>query len=242
GEHKSTSDQISVYVVREGDTLSQIAQMFNVTINTIKWNNDIKGNTLKPGETLIILPIAGVQHIVKKGDTVASIANRYKGDKEEIIAYNDLESGALTVGTVIIIPDGEIVPTSSSGFSGSRPTSGLKEYAGYYLRPVAGGRKTQGIHGYNGIDIAAPLGTPIMASADGEVIVSRNSGWNGGYGIYIVIRHPNGTQTLYAHNNSNTVSVGDSVKQGETIGYVGRTGKVTGSHVHFEIRGAKNPF
>ncbi|MEK9185596.1 MAG: M23 family metallopeptidase, partial [Patescibacteria group bacterium] len=98
------------------------------------------------------------------------------------------------------------------------------------------------IHGYNGIDIAAPLGTPIMASADGEVIVSRNSGWNGGYGIYIVIRHPNGTQTLYAHNNSNTVSVGDSVKQGETIGYVGRTGKVTGSHVHFEIRGAKNPF
>ena len=216
--------------------------MFNVTINTIKWNNDIKGNTLKPGETLIILPIAGVQHIVKKGDTVTSIANRYKGDKEEIIAYNDLESGALTVGTVIIIPDGEIVPTSSSGFSGSRPTSGLKEYAGYYLRPVAGGRKTQGIHGYNGIDIAAPLGTPIMASADGEVIVSRNSGWNGGYGIYIVIRHPNGTQTLYAHNNSNTVSVGDSVKQGETIGYVGRTGKVTGSHVHFEIRGAKNPF
>ncbi len=240
--HKPTSDQISIYVVREGDTLSQIAEMFNVTVNTIKWNNDIRSNTLRPGDTLVILPITGVRHTVKKGDTLASIAKLYKGDKDEIIAYNEI-TGTLVVGSVIIIPDGEITPTvSGSSTSGTR-VSGLKEYVGYYLRPVvAGGRKTQGIHGYNAVDLGAPIGTPIMASAPGEVIISRNGGWNGGYGIYVVIRHSNGTQTLYAHNNSNTVSAGDTVKQGDIIGYVGRTGKATGSHVHFEIRGGRNPF
>lgn len=241
--HKATSDQISIYVVRPGDTLSQIAEMFNVTVNTIKWGNDLSSNTLKEGQTLVILPISGVKHTVVKGDTIQSLVKKYKGDLEEILAYNDLSAdSSLSVGSVIIIPDGEIVasPVSSSVKLGS--TSGLKEYAGYYVRPIVGGKRSQGIHGYNGVDLAAPLGTPIIASADGEVIISRSSGWNGGYGSYIVIRHSNGTQTLYAHNSANTVSVGDSVSQGDVIGAVGKTGKATGYHVHFEIRGAKNPF
>ncbi len=244
---KPTSDQISVYVVHEGDTLSQIAEMFNVTVNTIKWGNDLKSNTLKVGETLVILPISGVRHTVEKGDTIDSLAKKYKGDKEEIIAYNNLSSDQkLEIGSVVIIPDGEVVPiVTSSVSSGSKAVSsgsGLKEYVGYYLRPIVGGRKSQGIHGYNAVDIAAPVGTPIMASADGEVIISRTGGWNGGYGNYIVIKHSNGTQTLYSHNNANYVSAGDTVKQGEVIGTVGKTGKVTGAHLHFEIRGAKNPF
>lgn len=243
--HKATSDQISIYVVREGDTLSQIAEMFDVTVNTIKWGNDLSSNTLKSGQTLVILPISGVKHTVVKGDKVATLAKKYKGDIEEILAYNNLKEGeSLTVGSVIIIPDGEVLPPpSSSTGSAVRPVnSSLKEYEGYYLRPIVGGRKTQGIHGYNGIDIAAPSGTPILASADGEVIISRSGGWNGGYGNYVVIRHSNGTQTLYSHNSKNNVSVGDTVKQGDVIGFVGATGKATGVHLHFEIRGAKNPF
>jgi len=72
--------------------------------------------------------------------------------------------------------------------------------------------------------------------------VSVNGGWNGGYGNYIVITHPNGTQTLYAHNSENVVSVGEKVIKGQLIGFIGSTGKSTGSHLHFEIRGAKNPF
>ena len=72
---KPTSDQISIYVVREGDTLSQIAEMFNVTVNTIKWGNDLSSNTLKVGDTLVILPISGVKHVVIKGDTITSLAN-----------------------------------------------------------------------------------------------------------------------------------------------------------------------
>ncbi len=239
--HKPGSDQISIYVVREGDTLSQIAEMFNVTVNTIKWGNDLSSNTLKVGDTLVILPISGVKHIVAKGDTVASLAKKYKGDADEIIAYNNLSSGeALSVGSEIIVPDGEVLASPSvPRLSGS---SGLKEYVGYYLRPIVGGKKTQGIHGYNGIDLGAPLGTSILAAADGEVIISRTGGWNGGYGNYIVVRHRNGTQTLYAHNSRNSVSVGDTVNQGDPIGAVGSTGKSTGPHLHFEIRGAKNPF
>lgn len=241
--HKPTSDQISIYVVREGDTLSQIAEMFNVTVNTVKWSNNLTSNTLKVGDTLVILPVSGVKHIVAKGDTVASIAKKYKGDADEILAYNNLQKGAsLAVGTVVIVPDGEVAAPSYSGSSSGSSVSGLKEYSGYYLRPIAGGRKTQSIHGYNGVDLAAPVGTPILASADGTVIISRTGGWNGGYGNYIVVKHLNGTQTLYAHNSKNNVSAGDSVKQGDIIGAVGSSGKSTGPHVHFEIRGAKNPF
>ena len=69
-----------------------------------------------------------------------------------------------------------------------------------------------------------------------------NGGWNGGYGNYVVIRHNNGTQTLYAHLSSLSVGVGESVGQGETIGGMGNTGKSTGTHLHFEVRGGRNPF
>lgn len=241
--HKPSSDQISVYVVRDGDTLSQIAEMFDVSVNTIKWGNDLSSNTLKTGQTLVILPISGVKHTVAKGDTLKSIAKKYNGDIDEIVAFNGLnESKSLVVGEVIIIPDGEVSAPVVSRPSTGGSSSGLKEFSGYYMRPVVGGRRSQGLHGHNGIDIAAPVGTEILAAADGEVIINRTGGWNGGYGNYIVIRHPNGTQTLYSHNSTNLVSVGESVKQGQVIGLIGRTGKVTGPHLHFEIRGAKNPF
>jgi len=74
------------------------------------------------------------------------------------------------------------------------------------------------------------------------VIIARTSGWNGGYGNYIVINHGNGTQTLYGHLSSLAVTVGKTVTRGEIIGYMGSTGRSTGAHLHFEIRGAKNPF
>ncbi|KKW46945.1 MAG: Peptidase M23 [Parcubacteria group bacterium GW2011_GWB1_57_6] len=101
---------------------------------------------------------------------------------------------------------------------------------------------TQGLHGWNGIDFGAPRGTPIRAAADGTVIIARAGGWNGGYGNYIVLQHANGTQTLYSHNSSNAVGMGQAVTQGQVIGYVGATGRVTGTHLHFEVRGAANPF
>ncbi len=238
---------ISVYVVREGDTLGTIAKLFDVSVNTIAWANDIpRSSSLKVGQVLTILPVTGVKHTIKKGDTLSSIAKRYGGDAGEIASFNGID-GALAIGDEITIPDGEIAEPapSRSGSAVVRSSGpyGTPEQIGYYLRPIIGGKKTQGIHGYNGVDIAAPRGTPILASAGGEVIVSRQGGWNGGYGNYIVIQHDNGTQTLYSHNSENIVSVGQSVVRGQVIGYVGSSGKSTGSHVHFEIRnGIRNPF
>lgn len=243
-----TSDQISLYVVREGDTLSQIAEMFGVTPNTIRWANDIPAKgSIQPGDQLVILPITGVKHIVAKGDTLASIAKKYKADVDEITQFNGLENGAsLAAGEEIIIPHGEIVPVASPSkpsSGGSSPTyGGGPTYAGYYMRPVSGGVRTQGIHGYNAVDIASSFGSAIYAAAAGEVIISRGDGWNGGYGSYVVIKHSNGTQTLYSHLSGNYVSVGQQVVQGETIGAMGASGKATGTHLHFEIRGGTNPF
>ncbi len=243
-DHKPTSGQIALYVVRKGDTLSEIATMFGVTVNTIMWANGTeKATSIQPGETLVILPISGIRHTVKKGETLAGITKKYKGDISEVLEYNGLSKGAtLAVGDIITIPDGEIAATRSVTSTTSTYRGGGPSYSGYYTNPLPGGVKTQGIHGYNGVDIGAPYGTPIVAAASGTVIISKDYGWNGGYGHYIVIRHDNGTQTLYSHNSSNIVEAGQSVVQGQVIGYVGSTGRSTGNHVHFEIRGAKNPF
>ena len=241
-----TSDEISVYVVQPGDTASQIAEMFGVSINTIYWANDITNGVIKPGQTLVILPINGVRHVVKTGETVSTIAKKYQGDVDEILSYNQLASADdISVGDTVVIPNGEVKsapktasaakPTSVSGVSSASSGS-------YFSHPLPGARRTQGLHGHNGVDLGESAGTPIRAAAAGEVIVSKSSGWNGGYGNYVVIKHGNGTQTLYAHNSSNTVGVGAYVSQGEVIGYVGNTGKSTGNHLHFEVRGASNPF
>lgn len=232
--------QISVYVVREGDTLGEIAAMFGVSTNTIVWANDLKNKTLKVGQELVILPISGVRHTVKSGDTLQSISKRYNADLDDILTYNDIPANAkLTVGETIIIPDG-VVASASTVVAPSRSAQTVA--SGYFIRPLVGGRKSQGIHGYNGVDIAASVGTSIRASADGTVILARTAGYNGGYGLYVVIKHSNGTQTLYAHMSQVNVTVGETVKQGEVIGAVGNTGRSTGPHLHFEVRGARNPF
>lgn len=240
---EAQSGAISLYVVRDGDTVSAIAKMFGVSANTIAWANDIRGGIIRPGETLVILPISGVRHTVARGDTVQSIAKKYKADAFEIMQYNGLDEGAtLAVGEVVIVPDGEIAAPPPVSRAARLRGAGGPDYGGYYLRPLIGGRKTQGLHGYNGIDLATYYGAPIFASAAGDVIISREYGWNGGYGKYIAIAHENGTQTLYAHNSQNIVSAGQRVVRGQIIGYVGSTGRSTGSHLHFEVRGARNPF
>ncbi len=243
---EAKSGAISLYVVREGDTISEIASIFNVSVNTIRWANNLKGGALiSPGQVLVILPVSGVKYMVKKGDSVQSIAKKFGGDAEEIISFNGLGHNLLLeVGAEVIIPNGEaeiIAETSQKTPSKTAKASG-PAYQGYYIRPILGGVKTQGIHGYNGIDLANSCGTPIIASAPGNVIIARETGWNSGYGQYVVVAHGNGTQTLYAHMSAVAVDAGWQVFQGQILGYIGSTGLSTGCHVHFEIRGAKNPF
>ncbi len=261
------NSQISIYTVRNGDTLSGIAAMFDVTTKTIIGANNIKNGVIHPGETLIILPITGVQHTVVKGDTLASLAKDFHSDAHDIASYNDLADGAaLTVGDSLIIPNGEatavVSGSSKTTTAKSSVTSSLKKVVskvakgatepflggsgpavGGFAWPVNGGIVTQGLHGWNGVDIGAPKGTAIYAAAAGTVILVKGGGtWNGGYGNYVVIAHDNGTQTLYAHMSQILVGQGESVSQGDTIGKVGSTGASTGFHLHFEVRGAVNPF
>jgi murein DD-endopeptidase MepM/ murein hydrolase activator NlpD len=238
--------EISVYTVREGDTLSQIADMFGVSSNTIRWANDININgKIRVGQDLLILPISGIKHKVTKGETLKSIAKSTGGNIREISLFNGIEEdAALVVGSEIIIPDGEIADSSSTSTksSSSNSSSNTKSASGYYGKPVKG-IKTQGSHDtYHAIDVGAPEGTPVWAMADGKVLVAKN-GYNGGYGNFIVINHVNGTQTLYAHLSKIRVSPGQSIKKGQTIGNVGHTGHVsgpTGNHLHFEIRPGKS--
>lgn len=234
------SDQISTYIVRAGDTVADVSRMFNVSANTISWANNLKkGQVLRQGDTLVILPISGIQYTVKKGDTLSTIAKRFGGDQDEIVSFNGLDDEAsLAVGQMIIIPDGEMSTAPVPG----KPVVQLPSYSSYYSSPAPGARRTQGLHGHNGVDLGGLVGTPIYAAAGGVVVISRDSGWNGGYGSYVVIKHNNGTQTLYAHMSRVDVRAGQAVGQGDRIGSMGNTGKSTGSHLHFEVRGAKNPF
>ena len=97
------------------------------------------------------------------------------------------------------------------------------------------------IHGQNGVDVASACGTPIYAAAAGAVILSDGIGWNFGYGKYIMIRHSNGVVTVYGHASRLLVNQGDYADQGQLIALMGTTGRSTGCHLHFEVRGAKNP-
>jgi murein DD-endopeptidase MepM/ murein hydrolase activator NlpD len=85
------------------------------------------------------------------------------------------------------------------------------------------------------------VGTTIVASAGGTVVLAKLSGWNGGYGGLTIIQHDNGSQTLYAHQSKITVASGQKVSQGQKIGEVGNTGRSSGPHLHLEFRGIKNP-
>ena len=240
------NNEIRVYTVREGDSLSRVAEMFGVTTNTILWANDLpRATQIQPDDVLVILPVAGVQHTVKSGDTLSTIAKKYDGDAEEILAFNQLaDASELSVGGEIIIPGGTVQSVQAKAalarpvkISGSTGVSS----AGF-IHPVPGATRTQGVHGNNAVDFAAGHGSTIRAAAAGQVIVSKSSGWNGGYGQYIVVRHNSGAQTLYAHLSQNYVGVGGYVAQGEAVGAMGNTGRSTGTHLHFEVRGARNPF
>lgn len=262
---RPVSYNITVYTVRDGDTLSDIAHMFGVTVGTITGANELQGKPIHPGQELIILPITGVRYTVKSGDTIAGIAKSTGSDAFDIQQYNNLGSDAdLIAGSSILIPNVETKvatpavakssapaakkPSSSTPAKGAKSAGSIEPYlggsgpaiAGYYGLPVHG-IITQSIHGYNGVDIGAPAGTPIYAAAGGTVIVAKSGGYNGGYGSYVVIQHPNGTQTLYAHMSAVLTTVGSTVTQGEVIGHVGTTGDSTGNHLHFEVRSAANP-
>ncbi len=247
------TSEISTYTVQPGDSLSAIADRFKISTNTIRWANGLgsKG-TIRVGQELVILPVTGVRHRVVKGDTIVGLAKKYDSDASDIADYNGMEiSDRLTVGDNLIIPDGDGTIFEEKKVAKKKVvrtdkiiTDDSTAPRGYFIRPVRG-IKTQGFHGpYQAVDVYAPEGTPIVAAADGVVIVAKGSGYNGGYGGLTIIKHPNGSQSLYAHQSRVIVTAGQTVRQGEKIGEVGHTGRVigrTGNHLHLEFRGIKTP-
>ncbi len=256
-EGVSTLDEdgeITEYEVVSGDSVELIAKKFSISPETILWANDLKKQTpIHVGQKLVILPVSGVSYTIKNGDTVSEIADKFDVTQRELTEFNHLEDGKLSIGEVIIIPGGKIAPVKVNVSTGTHntPTKAAAPVksnnngsaSNMFTRPVVTGIKTQGVHGHNGIDIAAPYGTPIIAAGAGTVTLVRGgNGWNGGYGNYVVITHQKGVQTLYAHMSSISVEQGQTVSKGQKVGAMGSTGDSTGVHLHFEVRGARNPF
>lgn len=241
-EFTDRGSQIATYTVQEGDTLSFIASDYGVSVNTIIWANNLRNaDAIRLGMELKIPPVTGVVHKIKKGDTVSLIAKKYGVEEDKIVSFNGLPlSGDLQIDDEIIVPGGKINTPSIPSQSSAKRFAYLPTLSGYFMQPATGyswGR----IHGRNGVDIANSCGTPIYAAADGTVAIADTIGYNGGFGKFIKINHPNGTETLYAHASRLLASVGEFVGRGQQIAAMGSSGRSTGCHVHFEVHGAKNP-
>ena len=240
-EQNRIRNQIDYYTVAIGDTISDIADRFGISINTILWENNLTAYTLiRPGDKLTILPTSGVQHKVSRGQTLAKIAKQYGVEVDKIIEANRLASlNDIQIGEKLIIPGGRKIISAPATYTvrslaPAAPAAKIVS-SGRLLWPTVCQRLTQYFRWrHTGIDIACGTGKAIYA-ADAGVVVKAQGGWNGGYGTMIVIDHGNGLQTLYGHNSKNYVKVGDEVAKGQLIAAMGSTGRSTGPHVHFEV-------
>ena len=166
-------------------------------------------------------------HYVKKHETLFQISNIYGIPVEKIAIANGIKNASdISVGQAIVIP-GNVYSHIIWPVRG--------KISSYF-----GKRESRGVH--EGIDIAAPRGTPVKAVADGLVIAS-GQGLDGfsRYGRIVILDHGNGVRTIYAHNKKNNVRSGACIRTGDVIGEVGNSGNATGSHLHFEIRKYGNP-
>lgn len=240
---KKPRDKVITYTVEKGDTVSTIAEKFGVDQETVKWENNLIGDSITIGDTLRILPVSGVAYKVQKGDTVYTIAKKLDTDPQKIVdfPFNDFanpETFSLVDGQILIVPDGvkpnQVAPVRRQYVIASGPVA--VSSAGFTW-PLRGFISQFAAWYHMGVDITSPYGTPIVASANGRVVKALAGTWDGGYGTNVEVDNDNGFRTLYAHLSGLNVGVGSEVTAGRTvIGWVGLTGRTTGPHLHFEIR------
>ena len=156
----------------------------------------------------------------------ASTADDEAEFSELFASWGELGQGGVVSasGAIISAPRLDVAIPSRMPLSGTRLTSGY----GMRSHPVLGGHRQ-----HNGVDLAAPTGTPVYATADGMV---GRAQWFSSYGNYVQIEHGGQLQTRYGHLSSYTVAAGQMVQKGDLIGYVGSTGRSTGPHLHYEVR------
>ncbi|MCG9874241.1 MAG: LysM peptidoglycan-binding domain-containing M23 family metallopeptidase [Leptospiraceae bacterium] len=172
-------------------------------------------------------------HTVKPKDTLLAISKQYKSDINKIKKKNGLKTDLIRTGEVLEIP---VVTGNASVkkvvtqriFINPVPDSRITSRFGRRSDPF--NKYSRNFH--SGLDMAAKVGTPVVASSDGEVVFTGN---NGGYGNTVILLHANGYKTVYAHCAKIVVEVGEKVKMGRVIAAVGRTGTATGAHLHFEV-------
>jgi murein DD-endopeptidase MepM/ murein hydrolase activator NlpD len=172
------------------------------------------------------------KYIIKNGDTLKSVSTVFHVEAAKIKKINRMKSSQVKAGQVLEIP----IPGETKYLKIVRKKIFVNPVPDAKLTSRYGSRKDPFNHYYHnfhgGIDMAAKVGTPIIASSDGEVVFT---GRNGGFGNTVVIQHKNGFKTTYAHCSRILVESGDSVRMGRIIGLVGRTGNATGAHLHFEV-------
>lgn len=158
-------------------------------------------------------------------------ANNDQRFKSLFAGWTALERTTPTLGMgADIVAFSSPIPQRAISVPSRMPLEGAQLTSNYGMRthPVLGGRRK-----HTGIDLAAPTGTPIYATADG--VIGR-ADWYSSYGLYISINHGASMETRYAHLSRLAVAAGDNIKKGDLIGYVGSTGRSTGPHLHYEVR------
>lgn len=246
--HSDTEEKLPIfyqYVVLPGDTITGIASRFGIDGDYIIWNNvEVVPNKdlLSVGDQLQIPSVEGIIHDIRINETLIEIADRYDVDPGDIVAFaaNEITNpDFLTEGATILVPGGQIVRRAAAVFNNApiQPSNVQREVSDFgFVWPIKGVITSY----FNaehplGIDIAAPIGQPIVAAAAGQV------SFVGGvvccsYGLYVEIKHDQAFTTLYSHLDRWTVALGEWVEAGQVIGIAGWTGRSTGPHLHFELR------
>jgi murein DD-endopeptidase MepM/ murein hydrolase activator NlpD len=222
------------YVVRPGDTISEIAHRHDLETGTILSMNPINDvRRLLPGTRLSIPDRDGLFHGVQPGESLESIARAYKLPLYSILDANNLDTDVLQVGDTLFIPGARMPDNQYLLAIGELLTWPVRNYrftSGYGMRsdPI-----TRVWRMHTGIDLANAIGTPVLAAGPGRVVHRESS--NVGYGNVLILDHGNGVRTLYAHLESFAVAVGQWVNRGQLIARMGNTGRSTGPHLHFSV-------
>lgn len=255
-ESEKPRDEIITYTVERGDTISTIAKKFQISEDTIKWQNNLTGDTIAVGDKLEILPVSGMAHKVARGDDVYKIATKYKTNPQGIVdfPFNDFanpQTFSLIEGQILIVPEGikpevqRLPQYQQPRYVAKLPGGGTAVSGAGWAWPFRGSINQSYAWYHRAVDIGGPIGSPVVSAQSGSVSQVFNGGYNGGYGTHVIISGDNGYSTLYAHLSSTNVTPGQRVTAGSsTIGWIGMTGRTTGPHLHFEIRssaGLLNP-
>jgi murein DD-endopeptidase MepM/ murein hydrolase activator NlpD len=220
------------HTMQSGDLIGHIAARAGLNEDTLISVNNIRNTRLMQiGQVIKIPNQDGINYTVRPGDTIESIAVAHNTTASHIRTANELFSDTLAPNSSIFVPGGRMDWVNRQEVNGDLfiwPTVGrISSPFGFRRSPFTGARQFHG-----GIDIAAPLGTPIRAAMAGRI---ARVGYNNILGNYIIINHHSNFRTVYAHLHVVRVRTGDNVATGERIGDVGSTGLSTGPHLHFEV-------